>query len=107
MRGLYRARHSQRGRLAGQVDAAVQDDQEARAVAGSVVEIVYLSEEAAMIKVYDFKCGRCSHRHEEYVKPDVLAIQCPACRGRATRQICAPAMVKGNFADGPGFRKCR
>lgn len=37
--------------------------------------------------MFEFKCGTCGHEFEELVQPTTNVVDCPKCRGAATRQI--------------------
>lgn len=52
--------------------------------------------------MFDFKCGDCGETTEKIVSSATPAIECPACGGKAVKQLAAP----GDFTcKGKGFYK--
>lgn len=52
--------------------------------------------------MFDFKCGDCGEVIERIVSSATPAIDCPACGGKATKQLSAPADFQ---SKGAGFYK--
>jgi len=50
------------------------------------------------MKVFDYKCWRCGHEKEAFVKK-WQAVICPECNNNMRKMPSAPGMVKGNCAD--------
>ena len=56
-----------------------------------------------MYEIFDFCCPSCECVDERYIK-DGDVQKCKQCGTNMNRLVSAPGMVKGNFADKPGFR---
>jgi len=56
----------------------------------------------AKFMYFDFRCLRCKHKFEDFVKPDVTP-SCPMCQGQTKRCISAPTVaLSGTDPDFPG-----
>lgn len=52
--------------------------------------------------LFDFKCGDCGATVEKITSSSTTAVECPACGGKAVKQLSAP----GEFTcKGQGFYK--
>lgn len=55
------------------------------------------------MRVFDFKCNECGHKHEAFLKQPVNTQVCPKCCGVSTQQLSAPrSHLEGITGDFPG-----
>lgn len=58
--------------------------------------------------MFDFKCGDCGATIEKITSSSTPAVECPACGGKAVKQLSAPGDFKcvngGFYKPGANFK---